>query len=395
MNNEFYSLVVVLIVSVLVFSYIYGKQGMSMGIRHLLMLGFVMRLVLLFADYYKWFPILNSGVDTEMFHGVSAANVNTYEHYYRGGYTQVLTYFYILTGTSRLLAQFMNILMGMGIILMVWQCMELLKVKDKNQLIVTAILCCMPNLCVFSAILLREAWCEFFVALSLYAFLKWFVQGFSLYIALCVASVLAAAYMHAGTLVLVFGYIVAFITYSPKTQVITFSRTSIISIILLLGLGVALSSYLDLFTSKFQGYESIDDIVEVTNKDNSGGSAYLQWIRTSSVGMSLLFAPLKMIYFMFSPLPTEWRGLKDIIGFLIDGALYMYMFYYIGKGNIQSSLLQKLRKYLILVLIIPIFVFSYGTANAGTAFRHRSKIIAIVALAYSISYTPEKRRIAL
>ncbi len=366
-------------------AYIYGKRGLEY--RNIILLGFMMRIFLLFADYYHWFPILNSGADTDMFHNVSAANVGKIVQTFRGGYTRFLTIVYTLTDTSRLIAQYINVLFGMGIIFLLSSCMDMLEVASRNKKIAICILAFLPNLNIFSAILLREAWIEFFVALSLYYFVKWFLSGNGFYIGFVVASVLAAAYMHAGVIGLIMGYAIAFMTYNPRSGSVTFSTTTIVSLILMSLITVGVSSYLDLFTSKFAEYESIDDIVGVTNAStfNKGDSAYLQWINANSVVQSLLFAPLKMFYFLFSPLPTEWRRLSDVVGFLIDGMIYMGMCYYAFKFKADDVINSCCKRYLVVAILITTFIFGYGTSNAGTAFRHRAKISSVIVLTFAVS----------
>lgn len=353
-----------------------------------------MRIVLLFADYYHWFTILNSGADTEMFHMVARYNATNIIDHPRGGggYAKFLTIVYTLTDCSRLIAQYINVLFGMSIIMLVNSCMDMLEVARRNKKIAICILALLPNLNIFSAILLREAWVEFFVALSLYYFVKWFLRGNGLYIGLVVASVLSAAYMHAGVIGLILGYAIAFVTYNPRTGAVTFSRTTIVSLIFMGLITVGVSSYMDLFTSKFAGYESIDDIVAVTNAgaDNKGDSAYLQWINSNSVVQSLLFAPLKMAYFLFSPLPTEWRRLSDVIGFLIDGMIYMGMCYAAYKYKADDIINTNLKRYLVVAILITTFIFGYGTSNAGTAFRHRTKIASVVVLTFAVSTIKNK-----
>lgn len=382
MSNEFFSLLTVTICSIGMFSYIYGKRGLEF--RHILFIGYVFRLVLLFADYYDWFPILNSGADTEMFHQVSSTNTQTLAKTHVTGYTYFLTALYTITDCSRIIAQYCNVLFGMGIIFLMQSTMKMLKVERLNFLIATSVLALLPNLNIFSAILLREAWVEFFVALSVYYFVKWFLSGNGLYITLIIASVLAGAYMHAGVIGLLMGYAIAFITYNPSNGKITFSSTTIASLIFMLIIGIAVSAYMDLFTGKFAAYESIDDIVEVTNRDQQGGSDYLLWISVDSVLMSLIFAPLKMFYFLFSPLPTEWRSAKDILGFLIDGAIYMGLAYAIVKYKATESR-ASLKKYLMTAALVATFIFAYGTSNAGTAFRHRAKVLPLIAVAFAVS----------
>ncbi len=387
-TSDFASILCIFITSVGVICYIYGKRGLEF--RNIILIGFVMRLALLFADYYGWFPILNSGTDTEMFHKVSAANVGQIVKTFRGGYTQFLTIIYTITGTSRLIAQYCNLLFGMGVILLINSCIDMIEVSKTNKKIAIYIVALLPNLNIFSAILLREAWVEFFVALSLYYFVKWFIEGRGVYVPLVMLSLLSAAFMHAGVLGLMLGYIVAFLTYNPKSCEFTLSQTSIVSLVFIGFILVGLSSRVDIFTSKFAGYQSIDDIIEITNGDVQGDSGYLTWINVNSIWQSILFAPLKIIYFLFSPLPTEWRRANDIVGFVIDGALYMGMFYAIIKYKTRNVINRYLKRYLLLSILFASFIFAYGTKNAGTAFRHRAKIVPVIVLLFALSPINDK-----
>ncbi len=381
--NETYSLITVLLGFILVFFYIYGAR--EIYFRNIIFMGFALRVILLLADYFKWFPILNSGADSELFHMVAANNVKNYTSDLKTNYTIVLTFIYHLTDCSRIIAQFLNVLMGLGIILMVQSVLKRLDVDLKRMKIVMLILAFMPNLNIFSAILLREAWVEFFIALSLVCFVNWFLRGGALYIVLSIAAVLSASFMHAGVIGVLIGYTVAYIIYNPTTQKVTISRNTIISLVFLLTISSVVSSSMGLFTGKFAEYDNIEDIVHVTNRTTGGGSDYLTWISTNSVTQSLLFAPLKMIYFLFSPLPTEWRGANDMIGFLIDGAIYLMMFITIFKCRAATGITKQLKRFLMVSIVVVTFIFGYGTTNAGTAFRHRNKIVSIVVVTFAIS----------
>ena len=387
-DPDFYSLLTILIVSVLVLFFIYGKRNLRH--QNLLSFGFLLRLFLLFADYYHWFPILHSGSDTEGFHRIALRNAHSLVKYVITNYTVFLTFVYEATDCSRLIAQFINVLLGIGIIVLVQQCMRMLKINKVTELTVVCVLVFLPNLTIFSAILLREAWVEFFVVMSLYFFVKWFIYGNALNIVLVVVSMLTASYMHSGVIGLLVGYAIAFIAYNPKIQKATFSKTTVISLILLIVLSVGLSSHLELFTEKFASYDNLDDIVDIANSKGGGGADYLTWINTNSVTQSILLAPLKMFYFLFSPLPTEWRGMKDIVGFLIDGAVYMGLCYSIMKHKAQSKVHAKLKYFLLISLIAVTFIFAYGAKNAGTAIRHRAKIISVVLVIYALGNVEKK-----
>lgn len=385
---DFYSLLFIFVASIFVTGYIFFLRPSRFS--NLIFLGFLLRLFLLFADYYHWFPILNSGADSSVFNRVAIENqlmvVKT------GGYIGFLTEVYYLTDCSRLIAQYINVLFGMGVILLIQHCMSMLNVRSRSKTMVMCVLVLLPNLNIFSAILLREAWVEFFVALSVFYFIKWFLLGNGLNIFLVVGSVLTACYMHAGVLGLLVGYIVAFLTYNPRSKTVTFSRTTIISLILLFVISVFAMNYMKLFTGKFQNMESAEDLIEIANSTYGGRSDYLTWINVNSLWQTLVFAPLKMFYFLFSPLPTEWRGATDIIGFLIDGVIYLYLCYNIVLFKATNKLKSNLKKYLVTAITIVIFIFAYGTKNAGTAFRHRAKILPVIVLAFSLSSVKKRDR---
>lgn len=145
-DPDFYSLLTILIVSVLVLFFIYGKRNLRH--QNLLSFGFLLRLFLLFADYYHWFPILHSGSDTEGFHRIALRNAHSLVKYVITNYTVFLTFVYEATDCSRLIAQFINVLLGIGIIVLVQQCMRMLKIiKLLNDC--CCVLVFLPNLTIF------------------------------------------------------------------------------------------------------------------------------------------------------------------------------------------------------------------------------------------------------
>ena len=169
---EFYSLIFILVHVAFIIYYIVFTEGKY---KNILLLGLILRLVILFADIYHWFPVLHSGGDSEMFHKVALKNQICEEQVEMTYYSSFLTFLYSITYSSRIIAQYFNLLMGISILFIVRKIFDILDVDNKVALISMIILACMPNFVIFSGILLREAWVEFFVILSVYFFVRWFV----------------------------------------------------------------------------------------------------------------------------------------------------------------------------------------------------------------------------
>jgi len=393
-DTESFSLVFILICSFFVFLSIYLSKKVQF--KNLILLGFVLRIFLMLADYYHWFPILNSGVDSEVFHKVALENQRSSVWKIWTNYTYFLTFIYYLTNSSRLIAQYINVLLGVGVMVFVQRSLSLLEIKKSVQKNVILIVVLLPNLIIFSGILLREAWIEFFVAASLFYFLKWFKTGSIKNILLTIVMIMLATIMHSGTISILIGYVIAFLIYNPKTQKTQISGNSIFSLILLIGIMILLMNHFEMFTSKFSNFNFDDPnaFVELTNTTNGGGSDYLTWIKADNVSQCLLLSPLKMFYFLFSPLPTEWRGISDVIGFLIDSIVYLWLCIGIYRFRDLQGFGKPLRMFLLISLLITVFIFAYGTYNAGTAFRHRAKLIPVILITYAVSlnYSTDKHK---
>ena len=100
--------------------------------------------------------------------------------------------------------------------------------------------------------------------------------------------------------------------------------------------------------------------------------------------------------FLFTPLPFQIRGIKDIIAMLFSAWFYGIVYYRALKGIFQSSI--KERNVAIVLLIIGLctaFVFGWGSTNIGTNLRHRDKMISLYIILLALSYDsiPIKKRV--
>jgi hypothetical protein len=355
---------------------------------------FLLRIVLLLIDYNHLFPVLHSGADTERFNRYASINAeNDNYELISTNYGYVLTWLYTVLGNCRLIAQYINVLFGLGVLICLYKIFNTLQLNEKIKKRGLLIAAFFPTLIILSGILLREALCQFFITVSLYYFIKWMKQGESLHIILSVICVLFAAWMHSGCIVIIGGYLMALAFYRPGLKKSKISFVSIVFMFFIFSSILFLLIKTSVFIEHFEGLgeEKIVHTSEIQQRLEAG-SAYLTWANPNSVSQTMLIMPLKMIYFLFSPIPFDWRGLQDIVAFILDSIFYLYFVFYILKHykNPQNKLYNSILKYLTIVTFVFVFIFGYGTMASGTAMRHRCKLFPIVLTMYALSI-PDKK----
>lgn len=340
-------------------------------------IGLLARELLLLADCFQWFPVPHSGSDTEAFASIAEQNFRFGTYYDRlTNYTEVLTTLYFITGPVRLIAQQLNVALGMGVMFVVFQIFNELGLSEKQQKLGAVFLALFPHLCVFSAILLREAPIQFCLACSTLFFIRWMKGGGLGTMALSMLFVCGAAAFHGGAVFWCCGYLAALAIYRPA------SRTNQLSIATVGGVifgGLMVFAAVPLMDHRIEAMATTlgegDVGVDGVRNADAAGSAYLTWLTISDPYLLLLFSPLKMFYFLFSPLPLDWRGAMDVVAFVLDSTFYFWAFWRIWCGfkHICKALQKNVVRYLLISVLSMAFVYGYGTIASGTALRHRCK----------------------
>ena len=121
-----------------------------------------------------------------------------------------------------------------------------------------------------------------------------------------------------------------------------------------------------------------------SDSDLNAGSAYLVGFKASNWVQVFLFAPIRLMFYMFSPLPVNWRGLKDIGTFVFDSLLHIIIMYkairvLLRYRNTDAKNMNEYQivKWGLLSYLSAAMVFAMGTRTAGTAIRHRDAVVAI------------------
>ena len=355
------------------------------------MLGYLFRILIVYVDLYTDIPVFNSGSDTEYYHD---EGIQYMKYGYTSGidnnYDLFLGIIYTITDGSRLFAQYLNVLMGTGTILILMNLLKMFNVPLKRIKLIAFASTFMPMLIINSSILLREAWIEFFLLLSLYWFSKWFLCNGSVgAIVMSVVCVFLSSWMHAGCFFVFIGYFLAFITYNRRKGRVMFSRSSISAIFILSLLLLVFIANIGVLGKKISGaFTDFDPgfISERAEGDPGGGSTYLTWLPLTYSYVDFIYLPIRMFYFIFSPIPTDWRGLNDFIGFIIDSSIYIWLFCHIIIGKSRNKKEILLCRYLLIAIFLVVVVFSIGTFQSGNAMRHRAKVVPMLFFIYSLKY---------
>jgi len=137
---------------------------------------------------------------------------------------------------------------------------------------------------------------------------------------------------------------------------------------------------------------SFDDVRYFTENRARGGSAYLINMQATNIVQWLIFTPIRMLYFKFSPLPWYWRGFSDISAFFMNSVLIIATYITVFKSiKIKNETRNLLLVMLVLLLTIAL-MFAWGVSNAGTAIRHREKFISIFIITLALGLDQIKGR---
>lgn len=376
----------VLITLPFIFYLIYQRKDVTL-ICYLL-IGYLLRCMFMMFDLNDIMTVDFYSADSDRFHRAALQNQYFKENSVFTNYTVILTFIYSISNSSRMLAQYFNVILGMGVLACSVECMKQLGVEKKTIHRVLLIGVIMPQLNFLCASLLREAWCQFFVIISLYYFIRWYKGSGQSSMLSSLFFVIIAAWMHSGCIAIALGYAFAFLFYNPKKKVSSISFRTVLAAITLFVVFVIITVNMETLGSKFAAYsdmEAEDVFLTRLNKRNDAGSRYLMWLpQTNNPYVGLLYTPLKIFYFLFSPIPFDWRGASDIIAFFMDSIIYLYLLYKILTIKVRNKWKKQLRRYLIVSYLSISFMFSFGTNVAGTAIRHRAKGVAVLFVTYSL-----------
>lgn len=360
---------------------------------NILLLGFFLRLVLLICTCTDIVPVPDAHMDADTFHETALAHPGFFDSEDQWtNYTRWLTFIYLITDDSRWFAQFLNVALGVMILVYLRRILCVLNVQAQITKRILLLATLMPFLNIYSVVLMREAWITFFVMLSLYFFICWYLGmgNGGCQIVRCIIAIMLAMWMHAGVIGIMFGYFLAFITYYRNGDKIRISKSSYVAFFFLAIFVFVMLLNINTLLSKF-AVEDFGNYAAAKSSGEGGGSDYLTWLDLSSPSKILMFLPLKMFYFLYSPVVLEWRGLNDVAAFALDSSVYLIISWYILTRKAAVPQYRLIKRFLFISLITTTLLFSIGTSNTGTAIRHRAKLFPLFLVVLSISSERKKQ----
>lgn len=411
-------------------------------LKGLFIFSYFLRIVVLFIDVFMkdTIRVFGSGSDTEDFFSRMILIASGGEYLGNHMFVRMFGYLFRLIGVSRLYAQYIIVLFSMCSILYTIKSMGLLRVGFESKKMALIFMATLPTYVCLSCILLRESVIYMLISISVYFFVKWYVNGNELDIIIAIIFSLIASIFHSGSIGVALGIIAGKVLFDKKERRIHITLTNMIIGLFLLSLFVYFyRQYGTIFFSKFLRVESLEDIGSTRIK---GGSSYAKYVGDSRNPLRMaIYSIPRLFFYLCSPLPFQWRGISDICAFLFNSLFYIYsicktiVFLYsskikssvtisdrqefLGNGNISIS--QKKNSYirsennnkkryklirdyseensikqskeaeqinmvflLITICVVTGFIFAWGVTNTGTALRHRDKIVSVYILILSL-----------
>lgn len=350
---------------------------------------YVFRLLFLFFDVYfrDFYTLPGSGADTNVFHIQAVEYAKTGQEGITN-YVSFLGTIYRFTGSQRILGQYVNVVLSMLTLYLLIYTLRKLLISEQIIHIAVFILAFLPNYMIESAILLRESLLIFLLAFSLYLFVTWWTENRFWCFLLSIAFSLLAAYYHSGAIANSVVYVMAYILCGNRGRNFVFNVKSVaLSLVFFAVFMVLFNQYGGQFFDYFASVESADDIVARNELAQSGGAAYTaELVSNDSFWGMLINTPLKMFYFLFSPLPWDWRNLNDVIAFVFSSLFFLFCLILGVRALRVRDYNRNFLWILLLLAIASAVIFGWGTSNAGTALRHRDKFLVNYIVMFAVSY---------
>lgn len=384
--QDIVNVVLVGIISILIFLQI-SQFNLFAIERIIILIGYGIRVIVAWIDIYQndKVTILHSGDDSIAFWNVSLEINRTGDAFRSSAYSRILSNLYKCYGENRFLAQYVNILCFLGVAIIVLAICKQVQIKNIYRIWIMTFVSILPNYICLSSILLRESFMIFADTLAFWCFIQWMKHGRVYQFALAFLCALPAVIMHSASIGMWVAFFIIGMLWDYRKQKMKVSLKTAIMLIAAAGVLTVFEAVPALRDILLLYFPSELSVQSITGKYFvPGGSDYLTGIEVTTWGGLLFWTPIRMLYFLLSPMPTDWRGIGDMAAFVIDSVPIIVFVAGILKGLKKNKNKSYVYAGLLCCLIIT-GIFAWGVTNAGTAMRHRALLIGVFAVTYCIS----------
>ena len=296
----------------------------------------------------------------------------------------ILAFFYSLTDRSVIMGQSINLIFGMGSLLLGSRLANLIW-NEKVSIKVGWIIALYPTLILYSCLILRESFIWFFLLVALYGISSSVKYGDFKSFSLIFIGFFGASFFHGGMLIgaLVFLIISMNIYFFKSIKKIKYYKINKKNFFLLIIFGIFIFIFLTNIDKmpklaalkNFLDYEQV--LVEISNR-NIGNANFPEWTVPNNLFELIYKTPIRLIYFMFSPFPWDVSKSSHLIG-MLDGLFHLILFILLIK-NFRFIMSENNLKFIFLILVTYLIVYGVATGNFGTGIRHRTKFIIVLIL---------------
>ncbi|WP_323678933.1 glycosyltransferase family 39 protein [Exiguobacterium indicum] len=377
-----------LLINSVLFLYYLLRQAETTPLFLVFITAFFVRLVLMFIDLELFRLPPHSGDDTEAFHleGVQIfTDPSTFNDVVRGTYSKFLGIFYLMFGPERILAQFLNVILGVVAVVILAKTLQRLRLPERYVFAATLIFAFFPQGLLLSPILLRDQIVALGIVYTLYYMVRWTEEKSGWYMTLAYLGYFVSTMFHSGLAVGIIVLLVYFSFYSHETRRMDFEPTKVQRLIFqVLIVGFIVYSFQDVLFAKFTHVSENGQLFSGMSYDR-GGSAYLNGLTVTGPADMILYSPIRTIYFLFSPFPWQWSSVMNILIFFLDAIFYFIACFAIVRSFklIRQHPFGSVLFFFFLLFALNAVIFGLGTGNVGTAIRHRYKLFPMLLIVYT------------
>ena len=351
--------------------------------KMLFLMVFFQIIIVVIDNYVTVFPLM--GFDPRAFEGMAWFSYENNVNIGRGEYNYlVLNPIYKLIGVrAATVFGVVNIFANLLTNLNLYTILRRLRLERKILKFLILISALSPISLIFRSGVLRESIIIMFISYSLKSFIEYALENNKFELIRSFIYIILGSIFHGGAIFMGAGYAISLIIgkkNQKKYQILFF-------IFFVIGFILFKDKLLDSV-----GGGNVDEMIKLANIYNSmseAGSGYLKSISTDSLGKIIMYSPLLILYFLYSPTPEMLRGVLDIATFLLNSSIFILLTIgslkkYKDIKNYLSLKEKRIIKSLLVSFILTTFVFSVGTRNSGTAIRHRDKVVLTIIIIYGI-----------